>query len=65
MRYHTSILAFVKSKSVPFRFGLTRRFDTQVRAPLRPSAGEIGMGQRLRFICKQQHDVARQRLLLE
>src|ERR1039458_9288359 len=42
---------------------LARRLDAQVGSPFRPRAGEIGMGQRLRFIGEQQNDVARQRLL--
>jgi hypothetical protein len=42
---------------------LARGVDAQIGSSFRPGAGEIGMGQRLRFIGEQQHDVARQRLL--
>ena len=46
-------------------FRLARCRDPQIGAPLRPGAGEIGMGERLGFVGKQQHDVAGQRLLLQ
>ena len=44
---------------------LARSLDAQVGSPFRPGAGKIGMGQRLRFIGEQQHNVARQRLLFQ
>ena len=44
---------------------LARSLDAQVGSPFRPGAGKIGMGQRLRFIGEQQHNVARQRLLFK
>lgn len=37
---------------------LPRRWDPQIRTPLGPGAGEIGMGQRLRLVAKQQRDIA-------
>lgn len=38
---------------------LAGRRNAQVGAPVRPSAGQIRMGQRLQFIGNQQHNVAR------
>src|SRR6202163_1684033 len=45
--------------------GLPRRLDAQIAAAFGPSAGEIGMGECLRFVAEQQGDVAGLGLLLQ
>lgn len=44
---------------------LPRRLDPQIRAPLGPGVGKIGMGERLRLVAEQQGDVAGFGLLFE
>jgi hypothetical protein len=44
---------------------LTRGRHAQIRAPLGPGMGEIGMGERFGFIRRQQHDIACFRLLFQ
>ncbi len=45
--------------------GLPRRLDPQIAAAFGPGAGEIGMGECLRFVAEQQGDVAGFGLLLQ
>src|ERR687889_674122 len=45
--------------------GLAGRWNAQIRALLGPGMGEIGMGQCLRLIAEQEHDIARLGLRLQ
>src|ERR687889_1243105 len=45
--------------------GLAGRWNAQIRALLGPGMGQIGMGQRLRLIAEQEHDIARLGLRLQ
>ena len=45
--------------------GLPGRWNAQIRAPLGPGLGEIGMGERFGFIAEQKHDIARLGLRLQ
>ncbi len=43
---------------MPVRAAWPGRREPETGAPLRPGAGEIGMGQRFRFSGEQEHDAA-------